>query len=248
MCRISTSSEIFAVLNKTNEFRAPSAGSLIFYFNLDVNDKDAYLPFGKINVSLVGGRLMNEGDMDKKLGYEVKANILLNQGHIPNNYNNIVEIQILRYINKARNNLSKFCADYIENNEGFLKYKNEIKSLIEKYNTRLNSYEMNEDLFKAAKEHSCDLSKYGVYGTLGTDNSSTKCRINKYLNYNNIYGETIIYGIKNPLLIVTNILIDKFNKDKMNRHNILNSDFNYIGINIQKHIVFQYCCVLVFSV
>ena len=37
---------------------------------------------------------------------------------------------------------------------------------------------------------------------------------------NNHFGESIIYNINNPLLIVKNLIIDKYSKKKKNRQNL----------------------------
>ena len=96
-------------------------------------------------------------------------------------------------------------------------------------------------LFEIAEDHCIYLSTNGTSGHIGKNNMKNESDNIKNENYT----ECIIYGLKNPILIVNFLIIDKYSKNKENRKNIFNPKFTRIGISILEHISYGYCCVII---
>ena len=136
----------------------------------------------------------------------------------------------------------KFSKDYLyflDKNEDIIQIMNEYSSLPE--------LSRNISLINAAKKHNDDISLNGTTGHIGTDKSNVKDRIFQFDKNFDYFGENIYFGINNPLLIVINMLIDKYGHEKNNRNNILNERFQEIGISIKQHMIYGYSCVIVFG-
>ena len=100
-----------------------------------------------------------------------------------------------------------------------------------------------KELNKLAKKHCENLCEKETSGYMSTmDDPDIKNKIK-----NNHFGESIIYNINNPLLIVKNLIIDKYSKKKKNRQNLFFQKFNKIGIYLKEHPIYKYCCVIFFS-
>ena len=72
-------------------------------------------------------------------------------------------------------------------------------------------------------------------------------RIEKQKIKSKEYAECIIYGYNNPISIINFLIINRYSKDKKERKILLNDKFKKIGISLMEHLVFGYCCVIVFS-
>ena len=84
-------------------------------------------------------------------------------------------------------------------------------------------------------------------GFIGTDGFDLNYEMKKNNIICNTYGESIIYNINNPLLIVKYMIQDIYSKKKKNRENLFFEKFNKVGIYLKEHPIYKYCCVLIFS-
>ena len=236
LIRISNTQKYYCMTNNKMTFTAMESGSLVISANLDPNNYLVYEPRGSINLSISGGTLVNSSNkIDELTGYK-----FINSDNIVNvKYFSLTCKEIARYINKARHNIKKYMNDFMidyNSNDMKLQKKDE-----------LPLYHFDNQLYNVAEEHCQDLCKNGTFGHIGTDGSSVKNRLQK----NNIniedFGESIIYGLINPILIVNFLIVDKYSKNKENRSNILNKNFSKIGISLNKHFSYGYCCVILFG-
>jgi uncharacterized protein YkwD len=232
--RITESQMVYHLEKDVNSLKCNSKGSLLFWANLDPNDYSIYEPKGSLSVKIIGGYNINEIE-DYSVG---------NNDNKDNN--NDQEKKILKYINKARNDLLQFFNDYFyyNNNDGMNK---ELSEFIKNNNVQMKELIFCKELNVIAKKHCEDLCNNGTSGDIGTDGLDLKERIKKY-KYNSFYiKEVIVNGINNPLLIVKQLIEDKYSKNKNNRKNILFNQLNKIGICLMKHIAYKYCCVIILS-
>ena len=134
----------------------------------------------------------------------------------------------------------QFCKNYLyylDENEEIIKYMKD--SVIP-----IPELKISIQLTEIAQEHNKYLCENGTSGHNETNKLSLKERIDKN---NRVFGESILYGIQNPLLIVIKMLIDQFSNDKRNRKNITNSNFQEIGISLREHLIYEFSCVLLFG-
>ena len=205
LLRISGSQKIYYLDKMINSFKADSKGSLLISANLDPNDYLLYEPKGVLSITINGGIHYDENELYSP--YDINS-IMSNKEDINMNYIN-KEKKILKYINIARNNLLKFINDYFT-----LEEINEYIKFIKKINFKKNELQMCDKLNMAAQEHCKDLCNNCSTGEIGTDGSNLLDRIKKYYGNKFFYGENIIYGVNNPLLIVKSMIIDKYSKKK----------------------------------
>ena len=130
----------------------------------------------------------------------------------------------------------------IQTNEG-------VKVVNELYNQLLNenSFDIflpSKGLSQAAKDHALDQSKTGGLGHTGSDGSQPFDRMNKYGNWDGYAGENISYGRNDGLGIILQLLIDDGVPSRGHRVNILNPNFNIVGVGIDKHSQYGYVCVI----
>ena len=238
LLRISGSQKIYYLDKMINSFKADSKGSLLISANLDPNDYLLYEPKGVLSITINGGIHYDENELYSP--YDINS-IMSNKEDININYIN-KEKKILKYINIARNNLLKFINDYFT-----LEEINEYLKFLKKFNFKKNELQMCDKLNMAAQEHCKDLCINCSTGEIGTDGSNLLDRIKKYYGNKFFYGENIIYGVNNPLLIFKNIIINKYSKKKKNRENIFFLRYNKVGICLREHLAYKYCCVITFS-
>ncbi len=108
--------------------------------------------------------------------------------------------------------------------------------------SRLPMLEPARDLFETAKEHAI---KSGHTGHVGHKGFSKRTRglLGKYL----AIGENCDYGNRNALDIVMSLLIDDGIPDMGHRDNMLNKEFNTMGVAIRPHKTYRYNCVMNFG-
>jgi hypothetical protein len=61
------------------------------------------------------------------------------------------------------------------------------------------------------------------------------------------FGGNVHYGKQTGFSIVLDMLNDNCLKYTRNRSNILNEEYNQVGICIKNHSAFKFCCVVVFG-
>ena len=147
------------------------------------------------------------------------------------------EFELFDMINKVRINPNKFADLFFNKNEDtfhFLKKYSNTPPLI-----------ISKELVVAAYKQ-CDylINKNNIFNS----NINIKQRIEEYyykeLNY---FGVNILYGKKKGYSIIRDMLNDQYILDKRNRINILNEQFNEIGLCIKKHNIYKYVCVIIFN-
>ena len=229
LLRITGDNKIYH-LNKTENFiNINDRGNLLFFANLKNIDYPIYEPKGSLSISIYGGNYLAENE----LFFSRNINCFSNKDKI--NIEDNKENQILDYINKARNNLKKFFHFYFSNIE---EINLELKEYLFKYKKRKELI-ICKELNTLAKKHCEELCENETSGFIGIDNPEIK--------KNKFFGESVIYITNNPLLIVKNLILDKYSKKKKNRENLFFEKFNKIGIYLKEHPIYKYCCVLIFS-
>ena len=237
LLRITGSQKIYNINNKIFSFKANSKGSLLFWANLNPNDYPIYEPKGFIQIIITGGNHIYENELNPP--YDINKNYTKNNNYI------IKEKKILKYINKARNNLPGFINDYFDINDNN-EINQELKDYISKNNFIRKELINDNELNIIAQEHCEYLCTNGTNGEIGKDGIKSEDKIKKKLNV--YYSKVnIIYGINNPLLIVKRMIQDKYSKSKKNRTNIFFHQLKKVGICLREHIAYKYCCVIAFS-
>ena len=225
--RIKGSTQIYILNNKINSYKVNSKGSLLFWANLNPSDYPIYEPKGSIQISIIGGNHIYEKELNPYY-----------------NINNENEKKILKYINKARNNILEFVNDYFNINEKEI--NQELINYINKNNFKRKELIYDKELDNIAKEHCEYLSTIGTTGETDNNGLNIKDKIKKKCNcfFTRV---NILYGINNPLLIVKRMILDKYSKSKINRTNLLFHRINKVGICLREHIAYKFCCVISFS-
>jgi hypothetical protein len=239
LLRISGSTQIYHLNKNVNSINAESKGSILLSANLDPNNYLIYEPKGVLTITVNGGKYLDEKELNLK-----EHIISINKINFNYNYNYILkEKKIFKYINKARNDPQKFINDYLISDE----INKDLVDFVNNNNNKRKELLVCEELNSAAQKHCEDLCNNDTAGNMGTDGSTISDRISKYYHKCVNIGENIVYETDNPLLIVKKMIQDKYSKTKTNRNNIFCLNFNKIGICIRKHLVYKFCCVIVFS-
>jgi len=235
ICRISSYKNKYYIINKEFSFESQEEGSILLSCNLDLDNVSNYQLKGFMELEIIGGELMNINMLYQKLGYNIQ---------IPKeiNLNDENEITLFRYINMVRMQPYQFCKnyiDYFEENEEIIKFMKDLAPIPQ--------LKISIQLTEIAQEHNKYLCENGTIGHNEMNKLSLKERIDKLDKNFYDFGENIFYGINNPLLIVIKMLIDQFSNEKKNRRNIINSNFQEIGISLKEHLIYQFSCFLLFG-
>ena len=231
ICRISSDKTKHYINNQEISFISQEEGSILLSCNLDFDNYSNYQLEGSIQLEIIGGETMKIDKLYQKLGYNIEI-----PSEVPNQVDPISEnkLKLFTYINMVRINPNLFYKHYLYySNENFLKD-----------NVPIPELKISNILTEIAEKHNEYLCENGTIGLNETNNISLKERIDN--NYC-VFGESVFYGIKNPLLIVIKMLIDQFSIEKRNRINIMNANFQEIGISLKEHLIYQFSCVLVFG-
>ncbi len=154
------------------------------------------------------------------------------------------ERQIVFYANLARIDGELFAStildDYMKE-EKSTRYTRSLYRDLKKIK-ELPVLQPENDLQEVAEEHAFNSGKRGTTG---------------HQRFNNRYGplmgkytevaENCAYGLEEPLDILIQLLIDEGIPDMGHRKNLLNPNFNSIGISIKHHKKFVYNCVMSFG-
>ena len=237
LMRITGDSKIYYLNEEENTIIANDRGYLLFSANLDNDDYLIYEPKGSLSITICGGNY----SVDNELYFSNNINCFSNKNKI--NLEDNKEYQILDYINKARNNLKKFYHFYLNN--------------IDEINLELKQYIFNSEKRKLlniskqlndlAKKFCEDLCENETAGNIGTDGLDLKEKLKSSNIKCNNYSDSIIYNTNNPLLIVKNLIIDKYSKKKKNRHKSFFDKYKNVGIYLKEHPIYKFCCVIIFS-
>jgi|GEM_PF-84592 len=156
------------------------------------------------------------------------------------------EKRVILLTNLARTNGSLFARTFL-------------KRYLEMSETKPNNYTMSlyddlmsvqglpllrpeKDLYNVARSHAIQSGKSGYAGHKGF-NKRYKSLLEKYRTV----GENCDYGNHSPLQIVMLLLIDEGIPDLGHRTNMLDENFNSIGVSIKPHKKYDYNCVMSFG-
>lgn len=104
--------------------------------------------------------------------------------------------------------------------------------------------ELKDEICHIAGWHAKDISKNGLYNSVGSDGSYPDQRINKRIEYKNSMGESIDFNFSTPEDIVFSLIVDDGVDGRSRRVNFFNPKFNFIGFAISEHPEFENCCVI----
>lgn len=256
----------FAFISENFSFTSTISGQLTLYAN---GDMVSVVPYGVMRIQLEGGCVsMEQNEIDKVIGWEQLVDLVIenekmfgikatnNNNHSNNSISGVnvnlhdEELNVVTFINKVRTNPKLFAQLYIDTTDN--EY-NELYHMLCEY-TPVGVVNIKHNLCNAAKEHCVDICKAQTTGHISSDMKSMPGdRIRKYIgnsnnNNNNIYfGECLCFGLKKGFSIVIEMLLGRNVKVKHNRLNILNEQFNEIGVCIRNHGSYQWGCVVVFG-
>ena len=238
LVRISKSKDYIHIDNNKFRFTADEGGSLLFSANLDCNNCLFYEPKGSLKLIVKGGDLYDMKMIDELTDYDQKSD---NYKKKDEKAHSEINLMILRYMNKARNNIKEYINDFIPDFD--LSEDNEITIK----NKKLSALEIDNKLYKVAEAHCKYLGSNGTSGHFGSEGNNLQDRIEKQKIKAKTYDENIIFGYNNPISIVNYMIVDKYSKNKKGRKNILNDKYKKVGISLGEHLSYGYCCVIIFS-
>jgi uncharacterized protein YkwD len=106
---------------------------------------------------------------------------------------------------------------------------------------------MDEQLSLSSKDHVFETGKKGITGHYGSDRSSPATRIERYKKDYQTLGENIAYGFYTPRDVVIELFVDDGVYDRGQRKNLLNDQFENIGVNCGYHKTYRIMCVQNFA-
>ena len=101
-----------------------------------------------------------------------------------------------------------------------------------------------EEISKACRDHISDIGPKGLTTHEGSDRSNITDRIEKYCEWDGIVAENLDFGFRIGENVVMNMIIDDGVKEKNQRKNIFNKEFNYIGVGAGPHKIYGICVVV----
>lgn len=111
----------------------------------------------------------------------------------------------------------------------------------------LNSFTYSKYLELAAKEHAQDIGSKGLSSHEGSDGSSLCDRIERHTEWDGAIAENLDFCYKFAENIVMNLIVDDGSKEKHQRANLFNPDFEYVGVGCDNHKTFKICTVVNFA-
>ena len=107
-----------------------------------------------------------------------------------------------------------------------------------------NTLIYSKEISLACRDHINDIGPKGLTTHIGTDGSNITDRIEKYCEWDGVVAENLDFGFKEPDNVAMNMIMDDGVKEKCQRKNIFNKEFNYIGVGVGKHKVYGICVVI----
>ena len=162
-------------------------------------------------------------------------------------YLNEEEKKVVLFMNMARHDgplfEETFLQSYLEDNH--IERSKDVKSLIRdlKKTSGLQPLQIEEDLTSVAQGHAI---KTGKSGRVGHQNFKKRFEPLMGNPYNQV-GENCSYGYALAIDIVLSLLIDEGISDVGHRKNILNVEFNSVGVAIRPHKGYRVNCVIDFG-
>lgn len=162
-------------------------------------------------------------------------------------YLNEEEKKVILFMNMARHDgllfTETFLQTYIRDNS--VRKSKYVKSLTRdlKKISGLQPLQIEEDLTVVAQGHA---AKSGKTGHTGHKDFKKRFKPLMGTPYNHV-GENCSYGYEKAIDIVITLMIDEGIKDVGHRKNILNEDFNSVGVAIRPHKNYRINCVIDFG-
>ena len=162
-------------------------------------------------------------------------------------YLNEEEKKVVLLLNMARHDgplfEETFLQSYIEDNH--MKMSKYVKSLTRdlKKTSGLQPLLIEKDLTAVAQGHANKMGKSGRVGHQGFNKRFEPLMGNPY----NHVGENCSYGYELAIDIVLSLLIDEGISNVGHRKNILNEEFNSVGVAIRPHKGYRVNCVIDFG-
>ena len=103
---------------------------------------------------------------------------------------------------------------------------------------------LNEDLTKACKDHLEDIGPKGMTSHEGINGTNIGDRIEKYCEWDGSCAENMDFGFKKAENILLNMIIDDGVKERFQRFNLFNPDFQKIGIAVGPHKIYGICAII----
>lgn len=161
------------------------------------------------------------------------------------------EKQVAFYINLLRSNPKQFKTDilipFVESNN--IQKEKAYKSLLRELDKTpsLPLLMPHDKLYESAIFHAKDMGKSGKIGHKSSRGKSYEKRMQPLMSTFSGVGENCHYGSDDALFIVIDLLIDKGIPGYGHRKNLLNPDFEFVGIGIQAHKKYGVNCVQEFA-
>lgn len=106
---------------------------------------------------------------------------------------------------------------------------------------------LSKGLSLGAKDHIKDTQNLDELGHTGTDGSSSADRASRYGEWGELIGENIEYGSPNAEQIIISLIVDDGVSNRGHRKNILNPNFNFIGVAFGEHKNYKTMTVMDFA-
>ncbi|HEV7229748.1 MAG TPA: CAP domain-containing protein [Bacteroidia bacterium] len=190
---------------------------------------------------LLFGRLFVQAQQPDKALLEI-CNTAKEAGYLSDD-----EKRVVVYLNLARAYPDEFLNYYLKeaaeklNQASSASYHSLLKEL--KNHKALPLLQPNKELWQIAMAHAQDMGKSGK---MGHTSSKGKTFDQRSASFNMKKAENCDYGNSEPLLIVTDLLIDDKVASLGHRKNILTPDFKQCGVSIQPHKKYTVNCVMDF--
>ena len=104
--------------------------------------------------------------------------------------------------------------------------------------------EYSEEISKACRDHIADIGPKGLTTHEGSDGSNITDRIEKYCEWDGMVAENLDFGFRIGENVIMNMIIDDGIKERIQRKNIFNKEFNYVGIGAGPHKIYGICVVI----
>ena len=181
--------------------------------------------------------------MSKEINYEELEKELFHQ-------HNELRTNPKNYLSKLRDCLNHFKdkiyhkpnEDPIQTYEGISAVKEAIQFL--KNQKPVHELTLNKDISQACKDHINDIGPKGLTNHEGSTGTNIGERIEKYCEWDGATAENLDFGFKKAENILLNMIIDDGVKERFQRINLFNPEFNIIGIAAGPHKDYGICVAI----
>ena len=181
--------------------------------------------------------------MSKEINYEELEKELFHQ-------HNELRTNPKNYLSKLRDCLNHFKdkiyhkpnEDPIQTYEGISAVKEAIQFL--KNQKPVHELTLNKDISQACRDHINDIGPKGLTNHEGSTGTNIGERIEKYCEWDGATAENLDFGFKKAENILLNMIIDDGVKERFQRINLFNPEFNIIGIAAGPHKDYGICVAI----